>query len=169
MNDEDQPRDPFADFINETLDMAGVEGLDQAAVAKKVRRILRDLPTHVTPDLWNERLDSLQAVIRVCLDLSTVLSAFEERIDSERFSHDDLETLVMLSVTFAFASYNQLKPAYNVDDAPPTDMMLLAQRLRDTLQATLGWVRRAAHEGDPVAARLSDEVSALLDASSDLE
>ena len=73
MNGENKPSDPFADFINRSLDMGGVEGLDQAAVATRVREILKSLPTNVDADLWNEQLDGLQAVIRVCLDLGTVL------------------------------------------------------------------------------------------------
>jgi len=169
MNNDDQPTDPFADFINASLDMNGIEGLDQAAVAEKMRHILRNLPANVTPDLWNEQLDPLQAVIRVCLDVNTVLGAFEEPLDAANFSRDDLEILVMLSVTFAFVSQNQLRPAYNLNEAHDADNTLLARRLRDTLQATLGWVKRAAHEGDPVAGRLVGEVHALLNASKHLE
>ena len=38
MEDEDRPGDPFTDFINSSLDMEGIDGLDQAAIAEKVRR-----------------------------------------------------------------------------------------------------------------------------------
>ncbi|MBI1258713.1 MAG: hypothetical protein GC204_14690 [Chloroflexi bacterium] len=169
MENEDQPVDPFADFINASLDLAGIDGLDQAAIAEKVRLILRGLPANVTSDLWNEQLDSLQAVIRVCLDLQTIAGAFEERIDSSNFSREDLEILIMLSVTFAFVSYNQLKPAYNVDEGRDSADALLARRLRDTLQVTSGWVKRAAREGDPIAGKLVGEIHSLLDASSHLE
>ena len=136
---------------------------------KKCVSILHGLPANVTSDLWNEQLDSLQAVIRVCLDLETIAGAFEERMDASNFSRDDLEILIMLSVTFAFVSYNQLKPAYNADEARDNADTLLARRLRDTLQVTFGWVKRAAREGDPVAGRLVGEIHALLDASSHLE
>ena len=40
MENEDRPLDPFADFINASLDMAGIDGLDQAAIAEKVRQHL---------------------------------------------------------------------------------------------------------------------------------
>ena len=169
MENEDQPLDPFADFINASLDMAGIDGLDQSAIAKKVRQILRGLPANVTSDLWNEQLDSLQAIIRVCLDLETIAGAFEERVDSAKFSREDLEILIMLSVTFAFVSYNQLKPAYNADQARDSADVLLARRLRDTLQVASGWVKRAAREGDPIAGKLVSEIHSLLDASSHLE
>ncbi|MEO8395877.1 MAG: hypothetical protein ABI700_22975 [Chloroflexota bacterium] len=169
MENEDRSVDPFADFINASLDMAGVDGLNQTAIAEKVRLILRGLPTNVTSDLWNEQLDMLQGVIRVCLDLETIVGAFEERLDSTHFSRDDLEILIMLSVTFAFVSYNQLKPAYKVDEVRENSSELLARRLRDTLQVTLGWVRRAAREGDPVADKLVGEIHSLLDASDHLE
>jgi hypothetical protein len=169
MNSDSQPSDPFADFINTSLDLNGIEGLEQAALAENVRRIVQDLPTNVTSDLWNDRLSSLQAAIRVCLDLNTVIGSFPDSLDPAQFNRDDLETLVMLSVTFAFVSHNQLNPAYNPDDAPASDTALLARRLRDTLQATLGWVKRAAAAGDPVAAKLVDETTTLLNISSHLE
>ena len=169
MENEDRSDDPFFEFINMSLDMEGIDGLDQAAIAEKVRRILRALPANVTSDLWNEQLDTLQAVIRVCLDMNTILGAFEERVDSSIFSKDDLEILIMLSVTFAFVSYNQLHPAYNLDEARTNDNALLARRLRDTLQVTMGWVKRAAREGDPVAGKLVGEIHSLLDASKHLE
>jgi hypothetical protein len=169
MNGENTPSDPFADFINRSLDMAGVEGLDQAAVAARVREILKSLPTNVDADLWNEQLDGLQAVIRVCLDLGTVLGAFEERVEPTNFTRDDLEILVMLSVTFGFVSYNQLKPAYSADQAVNSDNTLLARRMRESLLSSQGWVKRAARQGDPVADKLASEIDALLDASKRLE
>jgi hypothetical protein len=120
-------------------------------------------------DLWNEQLDGLQSVIRVCLDLGTVLGTFEEKVDPSNFTRDDLEILVMLSVTFGFVSYNQLKPAYNADQAAQQDNTLLARRLRETLLATLGWVKRAAREGDAVAGKLVSEIDVLLDVSDHLD
>ena len=169
MNDGDRPSDPFADFINTSLDMDGIEEMNQGTVAEQVRRILHNLPQDVTPDLWNDRLDSLQAVIRVCLDLETVLGAFEERLDAANFTRDDLEILVMLSVTFAYVSYNQLHPSYNLGEAHERDNALLARRLRDTLKVTRGWVTRAARDGDPVATKLVGEIHALLNASNHLD
>lgn len=169
MADGNQPGDPFADFINTSLNMDGIEELNPTTVAAQVRRILQHLPRDVTPDLWNDRLDSLQAVIRVCLDLETVLGTFEERLDVATFTRDDLEILVMLAVTFAYVSYNQLHPAYHLQESAPSDDTLLARRLRDTLKVTLGWVKRAARDGDPVATRLVAEIHALLNASAHLE
>jgi hypothetical protein len=169
MNSENQPTDPFADFINRSLDMQGVDGLDQAAIVERVRDILKTLPREVGADLWNEQLDGLQSVIRVCMDLSTVMGAFEEKLDSTEFTRDDLETLVMLSVTFAFVSYNQIKPAYDADQANTQDNTLMARRLRENLLASFGWVKRAAREGDVIADKLVPEISAALDASDRLE
>jgi len=169
MESENQPIDPFADFINSSLDMAGIDGLNQVAIAEKVHVILRSLPTNVTSDLWNEKLDALQAVIRMCIDMNTIAGAFEEHLDTANFSHDDLEILIMLSVTFAFVSYNQLRPAYAIDEVQQSDNTLLARRLRDALQVAFGWVKRSAREGDPVAGKLVGEIHALLDASAHLE
>ncbi len=161
--------DPFADYINTSLDMDGIEGLNQATIAEQVRRILQSLPSDVSPDLWNDRLDSLQAVIRVSLDLETVLGAFDGRVDIAKFTRDDLENLVMLSVTFAYVSFNQLRPVYNLNETHENDNTLLARRLRETLKVTLAWVKRAARDGDPVAGKLANEIHALLDASNHLE
>jgi hypothetical protein len=168
MEKENQPTDPFTDFINTSLNMEGIDGLDQAVMADKVRGILRGLPANVSAELWNERLDDLQGIIRVCLDLDTVLGAFDEKLDPVSFTRDDLEILIMLSVTFAFISYNQLRPAYSGQGCD-TDNLLLARRMRDTLQVTLGWVKRAAREGDPIAARLTEEVYALLNTAKRLD
>ncbi len=161
MNNPDQPSDPFTDFINSSLDLEGIDGLGQAVMAEKVRTILRGLPSMVTSELWNDQLDELQAVIRVCLDLQTVLGAFEEQPDMAGFNKDDLETLIMLSVTFAFISYNQLRPAYG-GETRADDHLQTALRLRETLQVAVGWVKRAGREGDQVAARLADEIDELL-------
>ncbi len=77
------------------------------------------------------------------------------------FNKDDLETLIMLSVTFAFISYNQLRPAYG-GETRADDHLQTALRLRETLQVAVGWVKRAGREGDQVAARLADEIDELL-------
>jgi len=169
MNDTDQPNDPFADFINSSLDMNGVDGLDQIAISTKMRAILQELPANITPDLWNEELDGLQAIIRLALDLETVLHAFEDRLDMSNFSRDDMEVLVMLSVTFAFVAYNRLHPSYNLEEKHADENTLLARRLRDSLQVALGWVKKAADEGDPVARQFLDENDSLLDASQRLD
>ena len=169
MNNDDQPGDPFGDFINASLDMEGVNGGDSMAIAEKVRRLLPTLPDSATSELWDEQLDHLQSVIRVCLDLDTVLGAFKEQPNSAEFTRDDLESLIMLSVTFAFISYNQLHTAYNEEEAYNSDNAVLGRRLRATLQASLGWVRRAAHDGDPIATRFTEEIVALLEASSHLK
>lgn len=169
MNNDEHSGDPFDDFINETLDMHGVNGFDHLEVADQVRRLLPVLSESVTPELWDDQLNDLQSVIRVCLDLETVLGAFRQTPESEKFSRDDLESLIMVSVTFAFISYNQLLPAYNKEELYSTDNNVLACRLRATLQAAMGWVRRAAHDGDPVATRFTEEVVALLDSSAHLK
>jgi hypothetical protein len=62
-----------------------------------------------------------------------------------------------------------LKPAYNADQAAKSDNTLLARRLRETLLATTGWVKRAAREGDAVADKLVDEIDVLLDVSEHLD
>lgn len=170
MAEIDQSRDPFAEFINSTLDLDGIDGLDQMAIADKMRRLLFALPGSVTTDLWNEQLDSLQAVIRVCLDLDMVLGAFEERLEPEEFNRDDLEILIMLAVTFSFVSYNRLRASYNVDEPQVgSEDNLLARRLRDTLQVAMGWVKKAAGEGDPLASKFLEDANSLLDTTQRLE
>ena len=169
MNNDDQPGDPFGDYINASLDMEGIDGMDHLAIAEQVRRLLPTLPETATPELWDEQLNHLQSVIRVCLDLDTVLGAFKEHPDASNFTRDDLESLIMLSVTFAFISYNQLHTAYNEDETYNNDNAILARRLRAALQASLGWIRRAAHDGDPIATRFTEEIIALLDASDHLK
>ncbi len=169
MNETDQSRDPFVEFINATLDLEGIDGVDQTTIAAKMKRLLFELPGNVSTDLWNEQLDGLQAVIRVCLDLDMVLGAFEEKLEPSDFNRDDLEILVMLSVTFAFVSYNHLQASHNVDEHSASDTMLLARRLRDTLQASMGWVKKAAHDGDPIATKFVQEANSLINTSQHFE
>ncbi len=169
MNNDDHPGDPFGDFINASLDMQGVNGFDPVAIAEQIRCLLPTLPENATPELWDHQLNPLQSIIRVCLDLQTVMGAFKDQPDPARFSRDDLESLIMVSVTFAFISYNQLQAAYNENEMYPSDNTLLACRMRAALQASMGWVRRAAHDGDPIATRFTEEVVALLDASAHLK
>ncbi|MEP7292971.1 MAG: hypothetical protein ABI835_14410 [Chloroflexota bacterium] len=169
MSNDNLPGDPFGDYINASLDMEGIRGLDHTAIAERVRSLLPTLPENATPELWDEQLNTLQSVIRICLDLDTVLGAFKEQPDSGHFTRDDLESLIMLSVTFAFVSYNQLQSAYNLEEAYTADNTQLACRLRATLQVALGWVRRSAHDGDPIATRFTEEIVALLDASDHLK
>lgn len=169
MNESQQHYDPFEEFINTALDLGGIDGLDQTAVAVKMRHLLRDLPANISADLWNEQLDSLQAVIRICLDLDMVMSAFEERLETSGFNRDDLEILVMLSVTFSFVCYNHLRPIYNVDETYNSDDTLLARRLRDTLKVAMGWVKKAARDGDQVAFKFLEDTTSLIDTTKHLE
>ncbi len=169
MAETDQSHDPFAEFINSTLDLDGIDGLDQMVIAEKMRRLLFDLPGNVTTDLWNEQLDRLQSVIRICLDLDMVLGAFEEPLDPNNFNRDDLEILIMLAVTFSFVSYNRLRASNDVEDQYPGDDTLLARRLRDSLQASMGWVKKAASDGDHVATKFLQEANSLLDTTHHLE
>ena len=169
MAEIDQSHDPFAEFINSTLDLDGIDGFDQAVIAEKMRNLLFTLPGDVTTDLWNEQLDSLQAVIRICLDLDMVLGAFEERLEPNEFNRDDLEILIMLAVTFSFVSYNRLRATYNVEEPVVSDDTALARRLRDSLQASMGWVKKAASDGDHVATRFLQEANSLLDTTHHLE
>ncbi len=169
MAETDQSRDPFAEFINSTLDLNGIDGLDQMAIAEKMRHLLFALPGNVTTDLWNEQLDSLQAVIRVCLDLDMVLGAFEERLEPEEFNRDDLEILIMLAVTFSFVSYNRLRGSYNGEEQYASDDALLARRLRDMLRVAMSWVKKAAIDGDPLASKFLEDANSLLNTTRRLE
>ena len=47
--------------------------------------------------------------------------------------------------------------------------VLFSRRLSDALQVSVGWVKRAAREGDPVATRLVEEIDALLGSAKRLD
>lgn len=152
---------PFDDFINHSLDMAGIDGFDSALIAERVQALLRQLPTDDACTVWNERLDQLQSLIRMCLDVNMILSAFEAHPEPDQFNRDDLEIVAMLAVTFAFMSYNQLRPDYHPDG--------LARRLRRTLTTASDWVKQAAEAGDPTAQQIAAEIDTLLENTQGLD
>ena len=165
----EQRRDPFIEFIEQSLDMEGVDGLDLETITALMRHLLKNLPTESLNTLWADRLDTLQDIVRSRLNMRMVLSAVRDEPSFGNADPQEMEILISLTATLAFICYNDLMMQYDLDERRGKDDTLIARRLRNMLLASLGWVRKAAKEGDTVAAKMIEEAEDLIDVSKRLE
>ncbi|MBK9746485.1 MAG: hypothetical protein IPO91_06845 [Chloroflexi bacterium] len=165
----EERRDPFSDFINESLDMDGVDGLDVETITALMRHLLKNLPAESITTLWADKLDTLQEIVRGRLNMKMVMSAVRDEPSFGNADPQEIEVLITLTATLAFVCYNELMEQYDLDERRGKDDTLLAKRLRAMLKASLGWVRKAAKEGDTVADKMLQEADELLDVSDRLE
>lgn len=165
----EERRDPFTDFINESLDMDGVDGLDVETITALMRHLLKNLPPESITTLWADRLDTLQEIVRSRLNMKMVMSAVRDEPSFGNADPQEIEVLITLTATLAFVCYNELMDQYDLDERRGKDDTLLARRLRAMLKASLGWVRKAAKDGDSVAQKMVQEADELLNVSDRLE
>lgn len=165
----EESRDPFSEFINESLDMDGVDGLDVETITALMRHLLKNLPPESITTLWADRLDTLQEIVRSRLNMKMVMSAVRDEPSFGNADPQEIEVLITLTATLAFVCYNELMDQYDLDERRGKDDSLLARRLRSMLKASLGWVRKAAKDGDSVAQKMVQEADELLDVSNRLE
>ena len=154
---------PFLSFINDMLNMDGVEGVTAESVTAAMREILQSFPPDASGSMWGEKLDPLQDALRVPLAVDVYDSLLS---DNQRFANvnrADLELVMTLAVTLGFVCYNQLAARYGMTEEREDPDLRLAKRLRAMLNASLGWVNKAAREGDPVAQGMMKDAVALLD------
>jgi len=166
---DEERRDPFAEFVNAELDMDGVDGLDVETITALMRHLLRNLPAESITTLWADRLDTLQEIVRSRLNMKMVLSAVRDEPSFGNADPQEIDVLITLTATLAFISYNELMDQYELNERRGKDDSLLARRLRAMLKASLGWVRKAAKEGDEIAQNMLVEATDLLDVSSRLD
>lgn len=165
----DNQRDPFSEFINESLDMDGVDGLDIETISALMRHMLKNLPAESITTLWADRLDTLQEIVRSRLNMRMVMSAVRDEPSFGSADPQEIEVLITLTSTLAFITYNELMEQYDLDERRGKDDTLIAKRLRGMLKASLGWVRKAAREGDCVAEKMLEEADDLLNVSARLD
>jgi hypothetical protein len=165
----EERRDPFTEFINESLDMDGVDGLDVETIAALMRHLLKNLPPEAITTLWADRLDTLQEIVRSRLNMKMVMSAVRDEPSFGNADPQEIEVLITLTATLAFVCYNELMEQYDLDERRGKDDTLLARRLRAMLKASLGWVRKAAKDGDNVAQKMLQEADELINVSHRLE
>jgi hypothetical protein len=153
--------DPFQEFINNHLNLDDLEGVNLENVVASMRETLVQLATDSTDNLWAGRLTSLQDMVRLCLSMDMVLDLLPEKPDLGNADRADLELLIMLAVTVGFVCQNDLDTHQN-DVAFECSDLLMARRLRTMLKSSIGWVKKAAAEGDPVAEVMVKEASDLI-------
>ena len=153
--------DPFQEFINEHLNLDELEGVSLETVVGSMRETLSTLATDPTDNLWADHLTSLQDMVRLCLSMDMVLDLLHEKPNLAGVDRADLELLIMLAVTVGFVCQNDMT-TQQPDIALETADLIMARRLRSMLKSSLGWVKRAANEGDPVAEIMVKEASELI-------
>jgi hypothetical protein len=167
--DNEKRRDPFTEFINQQLDLEGIDGLDVETIGALMRHLLKTLPTHSLDTLWADRLDALQEIVRSRLNMKLVMSALRDEPSFGNADPEEIEVLITLTATLAFVCYNDLMTQYDFNERRGSDDTLIARRLRNMLKASLGWARKAARDGDMVAGKLVEEADDLLNVSKRLE
>ena len=153
--------DPFQEFINNHLNLDDLEGMNLEAVVGSMRETLARLATDSTDNLWADHLTSVQDMVRLCLSMDMILDLLPEKPDLGGVDRADLELFIMLAVSVGFICQNDMvtepaEPALECGD------LLMARRLRTMLKSAMGWVKKAASEGDPVAEIMCKEAADLL-------
>ncbi|HLU11507.1 MAG TPA: hypothetical protein VK003_17665 [Oceanobacillus sp.] len=153
--------DPFQEFINNHLNLDDLEGVNLEAVVSSMRETLARLANASTDNLWADHLTSVQDMVRLCLSTDMILDLLPEKPDLSGIDRADLELFIMLAVSVGFICQNDMvtepsEPALECSD------LLMARRLRTMLKSAMGWVKKAADEGDPVAEVMCKEATELL-------
>ena len=153
--------DPFQEFINNHLNLDDLEGVNLEAVVSSMRETLARLATDSTDNLWADHLTSLQDMVRLCLSMDMIMDLLPEKPDLSGVDRADMELFIMLAVSVGFICQNDMatEPAEPVLECGD---LLMARRLRTMLKSAMGWVKKAASEGDPVAEVMCKEAADLL-------
>lgn len=160
--------DPFQEFIIDHLNLEELEGVSLETVVSSMRETLATLAVDPTDNLWADHLTSIQDMIRLCLSMDMVLDLLHEKPNFAGTDRADLELLIMLSVTVGFVCQNQMNTQQS-DLALETGDLLLARRMRTLLKSSMGWVRKAANEGDPVAAVMLKDATEMISDTTQFE
>lgn len=155
-------RDPFADFINATLNLEGIDGITLETVTAAMREVIQNLPPADGEELWPDALNHLQRTLRTSLAVETVSNLLQRHPQFGVMDANDLDMLVNLVISLSFACYNDLHSRFDYADANVAALQQQNRLLWTTLFSTVGYVRKAAREGDQVAAHLNEDVKQLL-------
>jgi hypothetical protein len=93
--------------------------------------------------------------------MDMVLDLLHEKPNLAGVDRADLELLIMLAVSVGFICQNDMT-TQQPEVALECGDLIMARRMRSMLKSSLGWVKRAAGEGDPVAEILVKEASELI-------
>jgi hypothetical protein len=160
--------DPFQEFINNHLNLEELDSVNLETVVGSLRETLAHLANDPTDNLWADHLSSLQDMVRLCLSMDMVLELLHEKPDIGGVDRADLELLTMLAVTVGFICQNNMESGQQDLPLECSDLMM-ARRLRTLLKSSMGWVRKAANEGDAVAEVLMREATELIEDTTHFE
>jgi hypothetical protein len=156
-------RDPFREFITQSLDLKAIESLDSAAIADEVRSMFAMWMSDNTELSPADYLDEAQEQIRSALAATLVQSSIMQRSELGSVDPGALEWLIRLSVALAFAFETELVDHVDVNEPHPDDDHVDAKRLRRMLMLSMVYARRAALQNDPIACRIVNDAESLLD------
>lgn len=150
-------RQPFDEFVNAQLDMDGVDGICFETVAIAMREVMRDLPDDIAPSL-----DRLQETLLDCLNIEAVARLIRYSPEMAQIDEDALDRMVSLTMMLSFVCYNRLSQRFGFESPELAESRQDVQQLWTTLRSASGWVQQAADAGDPVAAKMAQDITSLL-------
>jgi hypothetical protein len=163
MSDQIERHDPFHDFINFNLNMEGVDGVSFETVALAMREVIKTLPAERYGDMWGDRLDALQTVLRASLTIEVISRLLEANPELQKIDQPELEMIVNLSISLAYITYNNLAERLDFENEAMKKSRNETAKLWVALRGAAGWVSKAASEGDAVARRMSHDITGLLE------
>lgn len=156
-------RDPFREFITESLDLKAIEALDSTGIMNEVRALFNQWMFESDELSPSDYLDDAQENIRLSLSSILVGSPIVQRSELANADPHALEWLIRLSVTLAFAVQTELMDRTGSHEIRPDDDFFDARSLRRMLMIAMVYARRAALQDDPIAHRIVDDAELLLD------
>ncbi len=162
---ENSSRNPFIQFITESLDLHEIETLDATAIAEHVRGMFEDWLIEGEELSPADYLDEVQEQIRRVLTGLLVQSPIADLPELAGADRGALEYLIRLAITLAFAFQAELSDLTPEGESHPDDDFTDARRLRRMLMVSLTYARREAMRDDLIARRIVRDSEQLLDAT----
>lgn len=162
---ENSTRNPFIQFITESLDLHAIEAIDPTVVAEQVRTMFEDWLMDGEELSPADYLDEMQEQVRRVLAGLLVQSPIVDIPELAGVDRSALEYLLRLAITLAFAFQTELADITSSDEPRPDDDYTDARRLRRMLMVALVYARREALRDDLIARRIVRDGDQLLDAT----
>lgn len=156
-------RDPFCEFITQSLDLKAIEALDSTGIMNEVRSLFNQWMFESEELSPSDYLDEAQENIRNALSATLAESSIIHRSELANADPQAIEWLIRLSVTLAFALQAEMADRTPSHDVRPDDDFEDARALRRMLMISMVYARRAALQDDPIAHRIVDDAEMLLD------
>lgn len=158
-------RNPFIQFITESLDLHAIEAVDTTMITEQVRAMFEDWLMGGEELSPADYLDEMQEQVRRVLAGLLVQSPIVDTPELAGADRGALEYLLRLAITLAFAFQTELADITDSGEPRPDDDYTDARRLRRMLMIAMVYARREALRDDVIAHRIVRDGDQLLDAT----